>query len=141
MNIEELINKYFEGETTCEEERELRHFFTTDIVPEHLETYRSLFAFFDAEIKQQAKVPGVNNKNSKHFVRKYVLYSLSAIAASILLLFGITGIYHHTATPDNYVVIDGKQYTDASIVKEQAMAAFKDVSLSEEDVFETLFAD
>ena len=27
MNIEELLNKYFEGETTCEEERELRRFF------------------------------------------------------------------------------------------------------------------
>ena len=26
MNIEELLNKYFEGETTCEEERELRCF-------------------------------------------------------------------------------------------------------------------
>ena len=26
-NIEELLNKYFEGETTCEEERQLRRFF------------------------------------------------------------------------------------------------------------------
>ena len=27
MNIEELLNKYFDGDTTCEEERELRRFF------------------------------------------------------------------------------------------------------------------
>ena len=40
MNIEELLNKYFEGETTCEEERELRRFFTRGIIPEHLQMYR-----------------------------------------------------------------------------------------------------
>ena len=31
MKIEELLNKYFEGETTCEEEHQLRNFFTQDI--------------------------------------------------------------------------------------------------------------
>ncbi|MCZ2668196.1 hypothetical protein O1399_17145, partial [Bacteroides fragilis] len=43
MNIEELLNKYFEGETTCEEERELRRFFTRGIIPEHLQMYRPMF--------------------------------------------------------------------------------------------------
>ena len=47
MNIEELLNKYFEGETSCEEERELRHFFTQGIVPEHLKEYSPLFAFLE----------------------------------------------------------------------------------------------
>ena len=141
MNMEELINKYFEGETTCEEERELRRFFTTGIVPEHLKVYRPMFAFFDAEAKQQTELKEANHKKPKHSIRKYILYSLSGIAASLVLLFGIAGIYRHTITPDNYVVIDGKQYTDVSLVKEQAMAAFKDVSLSEEDVFDTLFED
>lgn len=28
MKIDELLDKYFEGETSCEEERELRRFFT-----------------------------------------------------------------------------------------------------------------
>ena len=46
MNIEELLNKYFEGETNCEEERELRRFFTQGIVPEHLQMYGPMFAFF-----------------------------------------------------------------------------------------------
>ena len=45
MNIEELLNKYFDGDTTCEEERELRRFFTQETVPEHLKEYSPLFAF------------------------------------------------------------------------------------------------
>ena len=33
MKIEELLNKYFEGLTTCEEERRLRHYFTRENAP------------------------------------------------------------------------------------------------------------
>ena len=44
MKIDELLDKYFEGATSCEEERELRRFFTEEAVPEHLQTYRPLFA-------------------------------------------------------------------------------------------------
>ena len=35
MKIDELLDKYFEGETSCEEERELRRFFTEEEVPEY----------------------------------------------------------------------------------------------------------
>lgn len=31
-DIETLLNKYFEGETTCEEERRLRRFFAEGLV-------------------------------------------------------------------------------------------------------------
>ena len=99
MNIEELLNKYFEGETTCEEERELRRFFTRGIIPEHLQMYRPMFAFL--------------NEDNRHF---------------------------NTSTA-NYVIIDGKCYTDAKLVREQAMIAFRDVSISEEEVFATLFSE
>ena len=51
-DIETLLNKYFEGETTCEEERRLRRFFAEGLVPEHLEVYRPVFAFFEAEQKE-----------------------------------------------------------------------------------------
>ena len=57
MNIEELLNKYFEGETNCEEERELRRFFTQGIVPEHLQMYGPMFAFFSEE-NRQSKIAG-----------------------------------------------------------------------------------
>ena len=60
--------------------------------------------------------------------------------AAILLLVGISGIYRHLSpAPANYVIIDGKEYTDVHLIREQAMVAFRDVSLSEEEVFATLF--
>ena len=50
MNIDELLNRYFEGETSAEEEQKLRRFFASDNVPENLSAYKPLFAYFDEEI-------------------------------------------------------------------------------------------
>lgn len=130
-DIEALLNKYFEGETNCEEERELRRFFTQGIVPEHLQVYRPMFAFYEAEHTEYTKI-----KTFKH----YLTYSLGTVAACLLILLGVSGVYRHLSpNPTNYVVIDGKRYTDANLIREQAKAAFRDVSLSEEEVFATLF--
>lgn len=60
-DIETLLNKYFEGETTCEEERRLRRFFAEGLVPEHLEVYRPMFAFFEAEQKELAEISDKGN--------------------------------------------------------------------------------
>lgn len=148
-DIETLLNKYFEGETTCEEERRLRRFFAEGLVPEHLKVYRPLFAFFEAEQAELSEASGLSeipsvslpDKKKTGTFRQYLTYTLGT-AAAILLLVGISGIYRHLSpTPANYVIIDGKQYTDANLIREQAMVAFRDVSLSEEEVFATLFEE
>jgi hypothetical protein len=41
--IEQLIDRYFEGETSVEEEQILRNFFAQSIVPEHLRQWQPLF--------------------------------------------------------------------------------------------------
>ena len=47
-DIETLLNKYFEGATTCEEERRLRRFFAEGLIPEHLEVYRPKMCIRDS---------------------------------------------------------------------------------------------
>ena len=142
-DIETLLNKYFEGRTNCEEERELRRFFLEGLVPEHLQMYRPLFAFFEAEHEEyvQTSVTARLEKKKKTF-RYYLTYSLGTAAATLLLAFGISGIYRHFSPASaNYVVIDGKRYTDEGLIREQAKAALRDVSFSEEEVFATLFEE
>ena len=83
-DIETLLNKYFEGETTCEEERRLRRFFAEGLVPEHLEVYRPMFAFFEAEQEELTEVSGQCNagempelaifEKKTKTVRKYLTY-------------------------------------------------------------------
>ncbi len=144
MKIDELLNKYFEGETSCEEERELRRFFTEgNTIPEHLQMYRPLFACLDQEAKaHQSLLPKAGSEKAKprRLIPRRLYYTIGSIAAGLLLLLGIANLYQQVAvTPTDYVVINGKRYTDAKIIREQALSAFQDVSMSQEEVLDLMF--
>jgi len=133
MNIDNLLNKYFEGETSAEEEKQLRTFFASGDIPDHLIVYKPLFAYFDEEIgKEQKTVKQVSLTGRK------VLYWVSGIAASMLLLLAI-GHEFIFSNPrfcsGNYVVINGRCYTDIHKVRSYAFSALQEVATPAEDYF------
>lgn len=140
MKIDELLNRYFEGETSREEERELRRYFTEGDVREDLAMYRPLFACIDEEAKAyrtaQAKAGSSNGR--RRTIRLYRMWG--GIAAGVLLLIGIANLGQHLwAAPTDYVIIDGKRYTDAAVIRQQALSAFQDVQMSREEVLDLMF--
>jgi len=52
MNAKNLIEKYFQGETTLEEEARLREYFNQNEAEEFLKPYQPLFQFFEHEKEQ-----------------------------------------------------------------------------------------
>lgn len=143
MKIDELLDKYFEGATSCEEERELRRYFTEEEAPEHLQMYRPLFACLDMEAKEHRQKQVEAEKpdgETKRLLPHRWYYSIGGIAAGLLILVGVANLYRHTlATPTDYVIINGKRYTDANLIREQALSAFQDVSMSQEEVLDLMF--
>lgn len=140
MIIDDLLNRYFEGETSCEEERQLRAFFASSDVPEHLVVYKPLFAYFDEEIKKEQLPEEIKYKESKHiwFTRKSVFYILSGVAACVLAIVGITRIYmisEPCPCTGNYVVINGRCYTDMHKVRSFAVEALREVATSPDECF------
>lgn len=136
MKIDELLDKYFEGETSCEEERELRRFFTEEEVPEHLQTYRPLFAYLNREATSIKEVPA----QRKPFRLYRTFYAVSGIAAGLLLLLGVAKIiFPLSGVPENYVVIDGQRYTDEKLVEAKALEALQNASFTDEDLSNLLF--
>ncbi len=139
MKIEELIDKYFEGETSCEEERSIRQFFSGKEIPEHLLTYKPMFAYFDKEITSE--------QTKKRFLsrKKTLLYTLSGIAACGIVAVAISVFFHtsgeSSSEAGNYVMINGKCYTDEATIKAYANASFKEVATSKDEVFSELFND
>lgn len=131
MDIEKLLNKYFEGETSCEEERQLRAFFTKGCVPEYLAPYQALFGYLEEEIKI---AHSAGRKIT--FSNKLKKWSLSGAAAVILLLIGFF-TFHEQHNPclcaDNYVIINGKCYTDKNTIKQYALRALQQVSSSPDE--------
>jgi hypothetical protein len=75
-------------------------------------------------------------------LKRPLLYTLGGVAAGLLLILGIAGMSrywneHH----DNYVFIDGQQYTDIDLVRQQAQSALNEVRVSREEIFMVLFAE
>lgn len=53
LDIEKLLEKYYDGETSLEEERALKQFFQSGEVPEHLQSHVAQFGYFANARKEQ----------------------------------------------------------------------------------------
>ncbi|WGK64185.1 hypothetical protein [Croceiramulus getboli] len=81
VKIEQLLEAYFEGETTLEQEVQLRDYFTSGKVAPHLEPYKAMFSAFakaqSEQLPQPVRVPASRRS-----------YSWIAIAATVVLALG-----------------------------------------------------
>ena len=84
--IEILIEKYFQGETSIAEEKELRSYFSSQDVAPHLEHYKAMFGYF-TEAKQQKFTQEIPQQTKKQKVMWL------SIAASIVVLFGMVTFF------------------------------------------------
>jgi len=84
--IEILIEKYFQGETSLAEEKELRSYFSSPDVAPHLEHYKAMFGYF-TEAKQQKFTQEIPQQTKKQKVMWL------SIAASIVVLFGMVTFF------------------------------------------------
>ncbi|MWB94696.1 hypothetical protein GON26_10000 [Flavobacterium sp. GA093] len=84
--IEYILEKYFQGETTIAEENELKHYFSSSNVAQHLEQYKPLFGYFSQarEQKSTQEIPLQTKKQNVAWL---------SIAASAVLLLGIGTFY------------------------------------------------
>ncbi|WP_418636534.1 hypothetical protein [Winogradskyella sp.] len=81
-NIETLLEKYNNAETTLKEEAELKAYFLSDNVAPHLEHYKPMFQYFSESKKEQyTKDVSLNTKKTK-------LYQWISVAAVAILMLG-----------------------------------------------------
>ncbi|MNQ73699.1 hypothetical protein D3C85_884410 [compost metagenome] len=93
--IENILEKYFQGETTIAEEKELKEYFSSPNVAQHLEQYKPMFGYF-SQVKQQKTTQEIPLQTKKRNV------AWLSIAASVVVLLGIGTFYYvsqETATP------------------------------------------
>jgi len=80
--IKQQLDKYFEGQTSLQEEKELKHYFSSPNVASELLPYRNTFVYFSQEKTTQSSKKFVLPKasNSKKWF---------SIAASVVVLLSI----------------------------------------------------
>ena len=125
MKIEQLLEKYFEGLTSTKEEAFLRRYFTTDDVPEGLMAYKPLFVHFDSEIKKLSVDSG----------RTSIVWWLSGAAACAAILIGsffLVSQQKRCPGKGDYVMIDGRCFTDAATIRSAMLKTLHEVSTEDE---------
>lgn len=84
-NIEKLVEKYENAETTLQEEAILKNYFTKEDVAPHLQEYKFMFAYFNTA-KEDTYTKPIKLETIKS--KKRNLKWLS-VAASVVLLFSV----------------------------------------------------
>ena len=80
--IEILIEKYFQGETSIAEENELKNYFSSSDVAQHLEQYQPIFGYF-SQAKLHRFTPEIPLQSKKRNV------AWISIAASVVILLSV----------------------------------------------------
>lgn len=128
-NIDKILEKYFEGETSLQEEETLRKYFTSGNIAEKHKVYGPLFGYFELERNKQ------NDVTTKPKRRISWPYAWSGIAASIIIiLFFKIAVF---PTQDDFsrslVYIDGKKVSDIETINSQALKSIENISDIDED--------
>ena len=161
--IEDLLKRYLDGETTNEEEQLLRQYFaTTQIVPPEWKAYKALFGWENDQRTEQREPSSVFewpsrdgrrqsqrqsasgiNTASAPIARKYRMPIAASIAALFVIGAGITAGLLHSSHPDqqgvkSYAVLDGHYTTDETIIAHEVEEALLMVSASDEETFDAI---
>ncbi|PJB13496.1 MAG: hypothetical protein CO119_01205 [Flavobacteriales bacterium CG_4_9_14_3_um_filter_40_17] len=86
-SIEKLLEKYFEAETTLQEEDQLKAYFTEEKIAPHLVQYVSLFGYFEQSKKELS--PGLAFEIPARF--RYVRW----MSAAAVLIIGFSVYFNY----------------------------------------------
>jgi hypothetical protein len=134
MNEEELkrlIEKYYSGESTEEEEKTLRDYFRKGNVPEGYESEKLIFSYYtesaefpepsiDFEARILAGIDASEIKRGSQNIRKYLLPLLSAAAGLLILIGSYFFFINRNESVDTF--------SDPQIAYAETIKILKDVS-------------
>lgn len=109
VNIEKLLQKYLDAETTIAEENELKNYFLSDNVAPHLEEYKALFGYFSIS-KEEEFTKTIQLKTEK------TNWKWLTVAASVVLMISI------------YTGYERDQQRKAEIIYNETQVAFNMLS-------------
>lgn len=126
--IEQLLERYWESETSLEEEKALRAFFSKDDIPVHLKRYRDLFLYqseqqfvgldddFDRRVLARVEPVVVKAKRLTWMNRCFPLLKAAAVIV-LFLSFGNVVQHFNVGAEDGILLADtiGKQVSAPSV--------------------------
>lgn len=139
-NIHHLLDTYFEGATSAEEEKMLRRYFTQDDLPGDLQEFAPIFRFLEDESEALAALNEIrreSNPSARHKTPFRKVWTIAAVAASLLIAVVLLTRPDKQSSSVNgsYVWVDGKRISDPAIVRKYAESSFGKIQ-PESDILE-----
>lgn len=129
-DIKTLLDKYFEGETSIQEERDLQKYFSSsNISPKYLK-YAPMFRFFEEE---KSKTPITKKGNKKV---KFIWVPAVACAACIAFVFLISNPKQDSVN-ESLVYVDGQLISDSHAINGYVLESLSDIQDVEQNVFDS----
>ncbi|WP_259015208.1 HEAT repeat domain-containing protein [Emticicia fluvialis] len=109
QEIEKLLEKYYEGETSLQEEKYIKDFFSKSDVPPHLQHHVAEFGYYQKAAEEQPsvqiKTQVLNTIQKRGRVVQFGTVSRRIAAGIALLIGGFTaGYYFNNSRPDILIV-------------------------------------
>jgi len=99
-NIEEILRKYFDGKTSVEEERLLKDYYARDKNSDSSSVDQSLFLFLNQDtnsfVNNDLLWTSIREEEKKHQNRKKIIYQITSIAASVIIVLSI-GLWYNVS--------------------------------------------
>jgi len=137
-HIEELIERFFEGVTSNEEESELSLFFSEEMIPPELLPYKPIFTYFETRLEQECRHLSPMFLISDRMVRLRRRLLLSGAAACLLIFLSIAALRFIGNGNDNFdpyegsfIVKNGVKITDLNQIRPELEATMERVLYKE----------
>jgi len=114
-NIEKLLVKYENGETSLQEEQALKTYFQQQNIPEHLQAYKAMFGYFE-ESKAERFTKTIPLKSKK------TTWKWLTVAASVALLGSIYFINNSSSS------LSAAERKEAKLAYQETQKAFQLIS-------------
>lgn len=141
-DINNLVQKYLDGETTTAEEQQLRSFFAQDplLVPNELKPLCALFRWESVERCKEGTekfLPTAETHTTKKRKRlpNWIIAAVSTAAAVVVTMFVVR---LNTTQTGDYAFVNGEQITNKEVVQREAEAALDMVSVDGNEDFNAL---
>ena len=143
--IETLLERFFEGQTSNEEEQQLYLFFKQEDIPEELTQYKQVIKYFESGLVEELKSAkethedkNVRRETKYLFVAKKWWFVWGSVAASILIILFSTLFFFdnfESAHPykGSYIIRNGVRITNIDLIKPDLEAAIQKSLLIEQE--------
>lgn len=109
-DIKVLLSKYYEGNTSLEEERKLKAYFNVESIPEDYNSDKNILSFNNSDeiifLPEDELWNKINEHEKKQKSSRRAIRIITSIAASLLILFTISTWYYLSSKKQNEFTYD-----------------------------------